>query len=377
MSASPDLIANEKKTNIFKGTIAVSVIYGCLALGLLVVALLNEKFKTQLQTTMMPFLMTMIIGIIIIISVLVMLLFAYQPKIEREPLFKRSDCPDYWTARSVNGSGKNMIDTLNFLKSIDAQKTNVASMKISDTDLPSGVHDAVLGITRTSLTANASCVYASSIPLKALTTYTLSMYAKATTQSNTTVTVKISIIDAGDNTQLAITSDPGIGQVWKPVSVSYTTTEARNVSPKIELLGPASASEFFITGCQLEEGTTATAYDPFLDTTDPKQRIICIPPQNMSLRSAAAVQPEETLYASLSNLGYLPSTVSVAGSTPSSTSLSNIATNIPCPRVYPLMFAAADASANLDDTDISPNKIRCSFAQKCGLSWSAVCPNPM
>jgi hypothetical protein len=91
-------LIKEKKASLFKGTIAVAVIYGVLALGLLIVASLNNSIKASLSTSLMPFLMTMILGIIVVITILLVLLFSYQPKVTKDPVFQPYDCPDYWTA---------------------------------------------------------------------------------------------------------------------------------------------------------------------------------------------------------------------------------------------------------------------------------------
>jgi hypothetical protein len=98
-----DLLAfREKKINYFKGSIAVCVIYGVLALGLLAVAVMNQTMQESFQTNFMPFLSTLITGILLVIGILVAMLWQMQAPTESQKVYSVTACPDYWTQEVVS-----------------------------------------------------------------------------------------------------------------------------------------------------------------------------------------------------------------------------------------------------------------------------------
>lgn len=326
----------EKRENIFKGTIAVSVIYGCLALGLLVVAYLNNTIKTALQTSLMPFLLTMIIGMIVIIGILLALLFAYHPKVKADPLFLDSDCPDYWVAHRFTGTSKNLMETARFLQASKTNENNIGSITVVAVDPPPKVNDMVIAITRKDATKTTATIeYPERISVKPSTVYTFSAYTRTDlTNSN-----------------------------WERVTASIIGDAKNDVKPSFEFdfSIPTGITTCYITGCQLEEGDAATSFVPFLDAKDREKQVLCLPPQGASVPSSADVSNStftDTSGKAMDKLGY-----------------SATSTTIPCNHVYPLKYASVDNQLRSEDEEFS-TKLRCAFANKCGVSWSAACPNP-
>lgn len=85
-----------KKTRLFKATIAVSVTYAVLCLGLLVAMYFNDAARELLTSTMAPFTFTFVIGMLLIIIWLVIEIYNFKPiknaTIDSDPY----TCPDYF-----------------------------------------------------------------------------------------------------------------------------------------------------------------------------------------------------------------------------------------------------------------------------------------
>lgn len=96
-----------KRSRYFKGTIAVCVIYGTLALGLFIIALVSERGRAILAEDLLPFTMTFIGGMLFVIIVLTLQVINFAP-----PAYDSSDpadmlCPDYW---QIAPTPKSMVD---------------------------------------------------------------------------------------------------------------------------------------------------------------------------------------------------------------------------------------------------------------------------
>lgn len=85
-----------ERSRYFKGTIVVCVIYGVLALGMLLLAVFSPKGREILADTLLPFTVTFIGGMLFIIILLTISVLNFGP-----PIFVGGDpmamvCPDYW-----------------------------------------------------------------------------------------------------------------------------------------------------------------------------------------------------------------------------------------------------------------------------------------
>lgn len=86
-----------EKVNKFKITIAVCVIYGSIAAALLLVAFFTSWGKKYLYDEMLAFVITYIIGTIIIIVYLSNEVYNYKPVVSGKGLNYNAElCPDYW-----------------------------------------------------------------------------------------------------------------------------------------------------------------------------------------------------------------------------------------------------------------------------------------
>ena len=86
-----------KKTNLFKATIAVSVMYGLISLAILAAIYISDSARALLTSTMAPFTITFVVGMLLIIIWLIIEVKTFKPQknaqIERDPF----RCPDYYT----------------------------------------------------------------------------------------------------------------------------------------------------------------------------------------------------------------------------------------------------------------------------------------
>lgn len=91
-----------KRAGWFKGSIAVCCIYGAFALALLLISLFSEAGKATLSGYMMPFTVTLIGGMIVIIVLLVIQITTFVPIATPNNTYDGDICPDYWTFKTLS-----------------------------------------------------------------------------------------------------------------------------------------------------------------------------------------------------------------------------------------------------------------------------------
>lgn len=84
------------KAGWFKGTIAVCVVYGVFALALLAIAVFDTRGRQFLSEDFLPFTITFVAGMIVVIILLVVQIVTFKPKKLETVLYDREVCPDYW-----------------------------------------------------------------------------------------------------------------------------------------------------------------------------------------------------------------------------------------------------------------------------------------
>jgi hypothetical protein len=88
------------KTRMFKGTIAVSVVYGGIALVFVVAMFLSGKIKEVLGIDLFAFSVTFIAGVLFIITLLVIQILTFDKEKLKEPM-DMYQCPDYWELKET------------------------------------------------------------------------------------------------------------------------------------------------------------------------------------------------------------------------------------------------------------------------------------
>lgn len=113
-------IYETRKEKIFKGTLAVCIVYAGLALLLLVGSYMFPSLKYVVFESFLPFTIVFIIGTILLIAYLFYSVLNYKPvKINKNFDYTNISCPDYWTLEynstfgdyiDSNGINKNLFN---------------------------------------------------------------------------------------------------------------------------------------------------------------------------------------------------------------------------------------------------------------------------
>jgi hypothetical protein len=88
------------KSRMFKGTIAVSVVYGVLALLFVVLMFVSERIKAILGLDLFAFSITLIAGMLVIIGMLVIQIITFKKEKPSVPM-DLYQCPDYWELKET------------------------------------------------------------------------------------------------------------------------------------------------------------------------------------------------------------------------------------------------------------------------------------
>lgn len=83
------------RTRMFKGTIAISVVYGAIALFFVLLMFTTQKSKQLLGVDLFAFSVTFIAGVLVIITMLVIQIMTFKKEVPRSG-FDIYQCPDYW-----------------------------------------------------------------------------------------------------------------------------------------------------------------------------------------------------------------------------------------------------------------------------------------
>jgi hypothetical protein len=91
----------KEKSNMYKGTWMICLVYGLSALTLLGIVFLTEWGKTYVYEKFLPAVLTFVIGAIFIIVYLLYSIFALQPRKIGKGFDTTTSCPDYWKLQQV------------------------------------------------------------------------------------------------------------------------------------------------------------------------------------------------------------------------------------------------------------------------------------
>lgn len=89
-------VFTQKKSAMYKGSIAICVVYGVIALGLVLFALLSPTGNQMLTVQFKMFIITLVIGILVIISIIVLMIATAKPAKINTAIYDKGMCPDYW-----------------------------------------------------------------------------------------------------------------------------------------------------------------------------------------------------------------------------------------------------------------------------------------
>jgi len=99
----------EEKSNMYKGTWMICLVYGLSALTLLGVVFFTDWGRTYVYEKFLPAVLTFVIGAIFIIVYLLFSIFALQPRKIGKGFDTTMSCPDYWKLHRVDNTRKDAI----------------------------------------------------------------------------------------------------------------------------------------------------------------------------------------------------------------------------------------------------------------------------
>lgn len=100
-----------KKKSMYKGTMAVCIVYGVLALGLGLIAMLSQSGKMMLTTQFNVFVITLVVGILLIIGLMAFTIAVAKPTKMETSVYERDACPDYWKLQPTEQAKLDAMDT--------------------------------------------------------------------------------------------------------------------------------------------------------------------------------------------------------------------------------------------------------------------------
>lgn len=99
-----------KRAQLFKGTIAVCVVYGVIALSILLFMWFSATGRAALVIDFSPFMVTFVVGMVVVIATLATAVASFKPQVHRSALYDTPTCPDYWTIRKTPADAKALVN---------------------------------------------------------------------------------------------------------------------------------------------------------------------------------------------------------------------------------------------------------------------------
>lgn len=93
-----------QKRRLFKGTIAVSIIYASISFALLMIIWLNERGRGYIGESNFPFAFTFTAGMLVVIAILAYKVKTFEIKEPKGDKYDVMSCPDFWTLRETPAS---------------------------------------------------------------------------------------------------------------------------------------------------------------------------------------------------------------------------------------------------------------------------------
>ena len=131
--------------NMFKGTIAVCILYAGFAFILICAAYFSDNIRELLFDKFLPFTLIYIVGTIIIIMIFIYFVLSFEPKkVDINKIDENISCPDYWKLEILDDNViEKSFDIKNFNKKLfkyrcvmDDKIFNKASIYKQDTKTP-------------------------------------------------------------------------------------------------------------------------------------------------------------------------------------------------------------------------------------------------
>lgn len=346
-------IYEHRKEKIFKGTIAICVIYALIALLFIISSYFAPSIKFVIFDKFLPFTIVFIIGTILLIIYLFSNILKFNPiKINKNYDYTNISCPDYWKLE-YNSNLQNYFDSNTINTHIFNYRCVLDSNIMSKTDLYFNRKNQINGADE-----------ASGLNAVGITGYSdnnnniLGTYTNYNKDSIDTDNSKYYIADIKDNKNKEIvnkitgTFDSNVYKNLVESSLlmnnyvfdsNASSTDAYNV---YKYIGGSISDDLNLK---------PVLFDKSGSSSDISTSEAIIIKKNIE---------DDTPY--LSNVGY--------SSSGTKGLISKIdLTNFPlvCNRVYPLLLAAKDKELSKKSSGkYDENVLRCAYSKMCGVPWS-------
>jgi hypothetical protein len=319
---------NKDRAIMFKGTISVSIVYGVVSLLLLGVIYYSEMGQEFVQESNFPFAISFTIGMLVVIVFLVYKVLHFKQELAGRAQYDDTTCPEFWKLR----------------KATERDLTVMAEKDITDLALTNDqlafLEFLTIGIISDALSYGnmAALTTAQQTVFDGIKDKGASYVLNATEVQNMALTAK----------QL---SDLGL-------SVALIDENVANKVNPLVLTDPQKAVlADIMSGMTAEQkkGKEYICYRP-TDSTLPliANESINTASPDMNIHDKEVAEAQQLMYEDRAETPGNVSTVRVR-----------------CSELYPVYMSRYDVKNNPD----SQNLMRCAYANKCGLSWSAVCQN--
>lgn len=130
---------NINKQRLFRFTIATCIIYGVIALAVLIITILSDTGNKLFTEEIQPFTLTFTGGMIFVIILLIVQIVTFKPKALTINTFDKDICPDFWklvptdTTNDTNYTSAN-TDAKNFMKYKCVPNNNILNINHQSTN---------------------------------------------------------------------------------------------------------------------------------------------------------------------------------------------------------------------------------------------------
>ena len=341
-------IFNKKRENIFKGTIAICVLYAIIALVMFLGSYLSETIKSIILYRFLPFTIVFIIGTLIIIFYLAYQVMEFKPiKINRLNEYDPLSCPDYWKLEKVNIKETSTLFDPNLNKSLfqyrcvlDENLFNKGLIAKSDNNMKisnSGTQGDIINIDNNNNYNTKD--YTLYKPMNNLFNTKNNDFNKFINKEKTTPFMlgHANMIMNNFGSEEIKSNDKNSKEYIYDYKLSDRNTDEASLA-QIKKLTFA------------KNNSSTTQYDPY--TAD----------RFIKYKQTKDINTKETTY----NWNY-------GNNKDFSSADSNKLDNIPlvCDKLYPLYMANLDKETRLQNKNIVDDNInRCAYSKACNVSWS-------
>ena len=357
-------IYEHRKENIFKGTIAICIVYALIALIILLTSYMFPTIKFVIFEKFLPFTIVFIVGTILLIVYLFYNILNFKPiKINKNYDYTNISCPDYWKLE-YNSNLHKYFDSNTINTNIFNYRCVLDSNIFSKTDLYFNqknkyANDATgadaIGIADGTTSANKVTIYANQSKDSIDTSNGIFIVADLKNLNNMNIINKITGLADSNVYKNLVESSLLMNNYYFDSNLSRNND--CNIYKHISQADTQNGFDTSIVG----SGLTSTTKDN-LDI-----KLVASHDGTSALSENIPFMIKKNITDGTSYLDNVD-----IGTTSSPLSKVELAKfPIVCDRVYPLLLAAKDKELSKNSNGkYDENVLRCAYSKMCGIPWS-------